>query len=65
MQVYLWDKEGTGWSYKKVKGLDHDKGFQVQVHGINYDETFVPMAKMDFIRLSLAIVATTKKVEGS
>jgi hypothetical protein len=32
------------------------KGFQ-QVHGINYDETFAPVEKMDSIWLALAIVA--------
>ena len=32
------------------------KGFQ-QVHGIDYDETFAPIAKMDSIRLTLAIAA--------
>jgi hypothetical protein len=31
------------------------KGFQ-QVHGIDYDETFTPVAKMDSIRLAHAIV---------
>jgi hypothetical protein len=34
------------------------KGFQ-QVHGIDYHETFAPIAKMDSIHLALAI-ATTK-----
>ena len=32
------------------------KGYS-QVHGIDYNETFVPVAKMDSIRLALAIVA--------
>jgi hypothetical protein len=32
-------------------------GFQ-QVHGIDYDETFAPITKMDPIQLALAIVAT-------
>jgi hypothetical protein len=35
------------------------KGFQ-QVHGINYDETFAPMAKMDSIQLDFGIAATRK-----
>ena len=35
------------------------KGFQ-QVQGIDYDETFDPMAKMDFIRLALAIAAAKR-----
>jgi hypothetical protein len=33
------------------------KGFQ-QVHGIDYDETFTPVVKMDSIHLELSIVAT-------
>jgi hypothetical protein len=33
------------------------KGFQ-QVHGIDYDETFALVAKMDSIRLALSIVTT-------
>jgi hypothetical protein len=33
------------------------KGFQ-HVHGINYDETFTLVAKMDSIRLALSIVGT-------
>ena len=33
------------------------KGFQ-QVHGIDYDETFALVVKMDSIRLALSIAAT-------
>jgi hypothetical protein len=32
------------------------KGFQ-QVHGIDYDETFAPVERMDSIQLTLSIVA--------
>ena len=33
------------------------KGYS-QVHGIDYNETFAPVAKMDSIRLALAIAAS-------
>jgi hypothetical protein len=33
------------------------KGFQ-QVHGIDYDDTFAPIAKKDSIRLELSITAS-------
>jgi hypothetical protein len=56
------------WVYKTKSAVDGQisrykaklvaKGFQ-QVHGIDYDETFALVAKMDSIRLALAI-ATTK-----
>jgi hypothetical protein len=52
------------WFYRTKSAIDGQisrykarlvtKGFQ-QVHGIDYDETFAPVAKMDSIRLALAI----------
>jgi hypothetical protein len=56
------------WVYRTKSALDGHiskykarliaKGFQ-QVHGIDYDETFAPIEKMDSIQLTLSI-ATTK-----
>eukprot|EP00253_Pinus_taeda_P025477 PITA_25477 len=55
------------WVYRTKSAIDRkitrqkakllSKGFQ-QVHGIDSDETFAPVAKMDSIRLALAIAAT-------
>src|SRR5713101_4579041 len=47
---------GTGSSLK-YKAILVAKGYS-HVHGIDYNETFEPMAKMDSIRLALAIVAS-------
>jgi poly-D-alanine transfer protein DltD len=56
------------WVYRTKSAMDGQvsrykarlvsKGFQ-QVHDIDYDETFSPVAKMDSIHLALSI-ATTK-----
>ena len=35
------------------------KGYS-QVHGIDYNETFAPVEKMDSIRIALAIAASKK-----
>ena len=40
----------------KYKAILVSKGYS-QVHGIDYNETFAPVAKMDSIRLALAIAA--------
>jgi hypothetical protein len=52
------------WVYRTKSAVDGQirryksrlvaKGFQ-QVHGIDYDETFAPVVKMDSIQLSLSI----------
>ena len=41
----------------KYKARSAAKGYS-QVHGIDYNETFTPVAKMDSIKLSLAIAAS-------
>ena len=46
--------DGSNLKYKEIlvaKGYSH-------LHGIEYNETFAPMAKMDSIRLALAIAAS-------
>ena len=49
------------WVYKTKFAADGSplkyKGYS-QVHGIDYNETFAPVAKMDSIRLALAIAAS-------
>eukprot|EP00253_Pinus_taeda_P011054 PITA_11054 len=54
--VYRTKKESNG-QVSRYKARLVAKGFQ-QVHGVDYDETFAPMAKMDSIRLALSIAAT-------
>ena len=46
--------DGSKLKYKEILV---SKGYS-QVHGIYYNETFAPVAKMDSIRLDLAIVAS-------
>ena len=61
---YKWvfkTKFATDGSPLKNKAILVSKGYS-QVHGIDYNETFAPMAKMDSIRLALAI-ATSKQWE--
>ena len=41
----------------KYKSILIANGYS-QVHGIDYNETFAPVAKMDSIRLALAIAAS-------
>ena len=50
--------DGSPLKYKEILVA---KGYS-QVHGIDYNETFAPVAKMDSIRLALAI-ATSKQWE--
>jgi hypothetical protein len=55
MKMGLQDEERKKWSCEKVQSNTGGKGFQ-QVHGIDYDETFAPVEKMDSIQLDLTIV---------
>ena len=48
------DVDGSPLKYKERLV---SKGYS-KVHGIEYNETFAPVAKMDSIRLALAIVAS-------
>jgi hypothetical protein len=49
-------KRATNGQERRYKAKLVAKGFQ-QIHGIDYDETFSPIAKMDSIHLALAIAA--------
>jgi hypothetical protein len=51
------DQERNRWIDQRYKARLVAKVFQ-QVHGIDYDETFAPVAKMDSICLALSIAAT-------
>lgn len=53
--VYRTKKASNG-QVSRYKARLVAKGFQ-QVHGVDYDETFAPVAKMDSIRLALSIAA--------
>ena len=46
----------TDVQFSQYKARLVAKGFQ-QLHGVDYDETFAPMAKMDSIQLALSIAA--------
>ena len=48
------DADGSPLKYKAILV---DKGYS-KFHGIDYNETFSPVAKMDSISLALAIVAS-------
>ena len=48
--------DGSPFQYKEILV---SKGYS-QVHGIDYNETFAPVEKMDSIKLSLDIAASRK-----
>ena len=56
--IYKTKLEAYG-STTKYKAQLVAKGYS-QVHGLDYNETFAPVARMDSIRLVLAIVASKK-----
>ena len=49
--------DGSPLKYKEILVA---KGYS-QVHGIDYNETFAPVEKMDSIRLALAIAASKQR----
>jgi hypothetical protein len=48
MHMGLQDQEGNNGQVRRYKERLVSKGFQ-QIHGIDYDETFSPIEKMDSI----------------
>jgi hypothetical protein len=52
-------KYASDGSVGRHKGLVDAKGFS-QVEGIDYNETFAPVAKMNSIHLVLALIASYK-----
>ena len=57
MQVVFWTKVAADGSTYKYKAILVAKGFS-RVQGVDYHETFAPVAKMDSICLVLAISAS-------
>jgi hypothetical protein len=57
MHMGLQDQHHNGWIDQQIQTSLVAKGFQ-QVHGIDYDETFTPVEKMDSIPLAPSIAET-------